>query len=142
MQAEKLFPCETSRGDTPLQKVIAMKTGKEVVDKYFEDKNNRRSSSLMSPKTGVQASKCTCKKAIYTPKPSGTQITEATFLQQLYEYEHAKETRTGTTATNPKSPQPSTIGIHNNSIKTTITRAVCKTCMPPYGLSVVVTANM
>jgi len=94
-----------------------MKTGKEAVDKYFEDKYNRRSSSPMSPKTGVQVSKCTRKKAIFKPKPSRKQITEATFLQQLYEYEHAKETLTGTTATNPKSPQPSTSGIHNNSIE-------------------------
>ncbi|KAH3712994.1 hypothetical protein DPMN_072756 [Dreissena polymorpha] len=27
IQPEKLFPCETFRKDTPLQKVIAMKTG-------------------------------------------------------------------------------------------------------------------
>ncbi|KAH3860713.1 hypothetical protein DPMN_023631 [Dreissena polymorpha] len=37
-----------------IEKVIAMKTGKEAVDKYFEDKYNRRSSSPMQPKTGVQ----------------------------------------------------------------------------------------
>ncbi|KAH3707613.1 hypothetical protein DPMN_067023 [Dreissena polymorpha] len=66
-----------------------MKTGKEAVDKYFADKYNRRSSSPMSPKTGVQVSKYTCKKAIF--KPSGKQITEATFLQQLNEYQHAKK---------------------------------------------------
>ncbi|KAH3712993.1 hypothetical protein DPMN_072755 [Dreissena polymorpha] len=96
----------------------------------------------MSPKTGVQVSKCTCKKAIFKPKPSGKQITEATFLQQLYEYEHAKETRTGTIVTNPKSPHPSTSGIHNKSIETALSDndmsdedsvvcCVCKSFYPP-----------
>jgi hypothetical protein len=104
---EKLFPCESFQDDNPVQKVKALRSGKEAVEEYLKQK--------MEKQPEIQcACKCKPKENITTtkrtkPKPSGRDITNPSFIDELTIYE--KENRAPQAKSPTNTPKPSTSGI-------------------------------
>ena len=103
--AEKMMPCEPFRDETPVEKVHAMRGGKEAVDAYFLKK--------MEGQQVERACDCkTKKKQTKRSKSGGKEITTAEFVEEMTAYETEKENVAPTkTASNLPSPRPSTSGI-------------------------------
>jgi len=117
--AEKMMPCEPFRDETPVEKVHAMRGGKEAVDAYFLKK--------MEGQQVERACDCkTKKKQTKRPKSGGKEITTAEFVEEMTAYETEKENVAPTkTASNLPSPRPSTSGI----TATRSTRPVAQLCL-------------
>ncbi|XP_060553673.1 uncharacterized protein LOC132714771 [Ruditapes philippinarum] len=117
---DKLFPCETFREEKPIEKVCAIKSGKEAVQEFLRLK----AENIKSPEP--DASKCHChkRKLFVKPKPGGRAITEDTYLDDMNKYETDKQAekenmvpKKGTSTALSKvlpqsSPRPSTSGVN------------------------------
>ena len=119
---EKLFPSESFREDRPVEKVKAMKQGKEAVETFLQMKSEKVTSKESKDSENC---KCTCKKSLncIRPKAGGKPITEDTFKDQLEDYESKKQKQNGTNKIKVQkkqnqqkeiceSPKPSTSGVH------------------------------
>ena len=119
---EKLFPCESFREDRPVEKVKAMKQGKEAVETFLQMKSEKVTSKESKDSENC---KCTRKRSLNSirPKAGGKPITEDTFKDQLEDYESKKQKQNGTNKTKVQkkqkqkkeiceSPKPSTSGLH------------------------------
>lgn len=122
IEVEKLYPCEAFRDETPIQKIVALKGGKEAVEEFFRVKFE--SGSNISQPTKNVSCNCDCsskhKSTNKKPNPGGREITDTSYLEKITAYEIEKETttprksRTDQICRQPqkaKSPQPSTSGI-------------------------------
>jgi hypothetical protein len=113
---EKLFPCESFRENEPIEKIKAIKSGKEAVDQFLKFKMEKRTEQIEYK----QCSKCRCSEK---PRPGGKAITEEQFLTCLADYDKTKESQATTEVkrskkskacppkSNKNSPRPSTSGI-------------------------------
>jgi hypothetical protein len=128
INSTKLFPSEVFRDNTPLQKIAALKSGKESVDKYLQMKAEGTADAPFK-ECGCR---CTCQGAeptrIKKPKASGREITTPEYLEAISVYIQEKEnkqpnknrnTSSKPTAakkliTSPElsSPKPSTSGLN------------------------------
>lgn len=107
--AEKLYPCEAFRDNTPLLKVKALQSGKEALDRYLEEK--------VSPSSVASTYPCNCKrKTTIKPSASGRELDQG-FLQEVELYQSQKENIPPSQS--PKQPSvklpcplPSTSGIN------------------------------
>jgi len=105
--SEKLMPCESFRDSTPLQKIKAVRAGKQAVDDYLQSKSE-------APTTNTS---CKCQKKMTTnpkSKPGGKMITSDAYIQEVETYDAQKKR---TDAVPPQnrlvitSPRPSTSGL-------------------------------
>ena len=106
---DKLFPCETFRTAAPLQKVMAMKTGRGAVDDFLVEMAEKKTPSCTCSCNCNKPS--TAKSTNPKPKPSGRVIKENDYIDELSVYEQARQT---TSASKPTtgSQTPSTSGIN------------------------------
>lgn len=82
---EKLFPAEGFREENPVDKIKAIKSGKEAVEEFIRMK--------LEPKKENSSCSCACKdkkKNMKRPKPGGKAITEDEFVQEIQDYENGK----------------------------------------------------
>ncbi|XP_053374341.1 uncharacterized protein LOC128546943 [Mercenaria mercenaria] len=110
---EKLIPCESFREDKPIEKVKAMKAGKDAVGEFLRIKEERQQREMCST--------CICgKKKVQKPNAAGTAITGDKYMEELEEYEKNKTINKAkaTQKTMPlDSPKPSTSGNNINRTK-------------------------
>lgn len=95
IEQDKLFPSEAFVDSTPIKKVIAIKSGKDAVEKYLQMKTETTKAS--SKPCGCICS-CsttdtpkTTKQRLSKPKPGGRDITNQSFIETLNLYEEEKE---------------------------------------------------
>ena len=87
---EKLYPTESYRDRNPIQKVQAMKGGKDAVESYLSkmyEKGDKDDTEKIS-----QHCQCCSKAANRSTKPraGGTAITERPYMEELTEYENER----------------------------------------------------
>jgi len=81
---EKLMPCEAFRDELPLQKVQALRGGKEAVLQYLQQK--------VAPTIPLEEQCCRCRQRKKSkPNHSGREITAEAFLQEVSTHEQEKE---------------------------------------------------
>ncbi|XP_053380044.1 jerky protein homolog-like [Mercenaria mercenaria] len=117
---EKLFPCESFREDRPLEKVAAIKSGKDAVEEFLRLKLESSQASQ------AELHQCQCKKRKVSakPKPGGRAITEDGYLEDIRTFAADKENVTPIKKSKqkpvpkklkfppPQSPRPSTSGMN------------------------------
>ena len=101
VKGEQLYPCENFREERPLEKVNAVKAGKEAVSEFLRIKEERKLAEVRVV--------CDCgkKKTSKTVSASGREITGETYMNEILTV-HAEKS---TANLSPSSPQPSTSGI-------------------------------
>jgi hypothetical protein len=111
---DRLLPCESFRDSTPLDKVAAIKQGKEAVQEYLSKKLAMSLSSAATTTT-------TTKQRVPSRRPptSGREITSDDYIQEVEVYESEKENRelakqsmASCNKRVPFSPRPSTSGLN------------------------------
>ena len=118
---EKLFPSECFREDQPLEKVKAIKTGKDAVEEFLKLKVERIQSAKSCQECNTCKNLKRSKESNVKPKPGGTAITEKEFTDKMKTYKDKNEVKKSTKCqkiqnkttlkTSPISPKPSTSGI-------------------------------
>ena len=89
VKQHKLYPSESFIEENPVQKLRALKSGKEAVEQFLLNKVEKQKPTLSC------TCKCTCNagkvKALVTkPKPGGAAITETEYLTVLEDYNNIK----------------------------------------------------
>ena len=121
---EKLYPTESYRDKNPLQKIQAMKRGKDAIEEYLSTKYEKK---LTENSDVTYHCPCCTKGNSRLSKPSagGKAITESTFIEEITAYETEKEQKLTKKSDknhnknhkNKSHEEPSTSGINNNNKK-------------------------
>lgn len=134
---EKLFPSESFTDSTPVEKVTAIKAGKEALERYLLLKAERKMNCCCDCHETPQSSNKTPSTSNSKPNPGGKAITEEEFVNAVEAHEKDKEnappskknvkktTKRQPSAlskcSQPKKPRvssqkPSTSGLHTNRV--------------------------
>ena len=87
---EKLFPSECFREDQPLEKVKAIKTGKDAVEEFLKLKVERIQSAKSCQECNTCKNLKRSKESNVKTKPGGTAITEKEFTDKMKTYKDKK----------------------------------------------------
>ena len=134
VEAHKLYPAEAFREVKSIEKVKALKKGKEEVEKFLKEKTDQMQKcevASFDKKTKIEISHRSKK-----PSPGGTAITEKEFTEKLEDYENNKssskckltkrqDSMSQQIQSNKckhinSSPKPSTSGINNSKLKASV----------------------
>lgn len=107
IQPESLYTCESFREEKPVEKVKAMKSGKEAVEKFLQSKEEE----LTANKSKHCRCQCSCKKRKTSNKPDagGKEITSDDYITCITNYENSRNNNQ-IEISKPVSPKPSTSG--------------------------------
>ena len=117
---DKLLPCESFREDKPLEKVKAVRAGRDAVEEFLRLKLEKQSMQAKEP------CNCACSKksnaSVTKPKAGGRAITDEDYIAAVIEYEQqktdnklntkSKKTQKPTNVDCDRSPQPCTSGLN------------------------------
>ncbi|KAH3696497.1 hypothetical protein DPMN_083962 [Dreissena polymorpha] len=134
VERTKLFPSKSFKDNTPVQKVKAMKKGKDAVEAYLQMKME----TAEIPPNKACGCACTCPKVenpknakprLSKPRPGEKNITDPSFMEILSQYDEHKDNMqkekgktienkrksTSSVIMDPLNPKPSTSGMGNVS---------------------------
>jgi hypothetical protein len=127
--SDKFFPCETFREEKPVEKVKAIKSGREAVEEFLRMKEDKMHGKGDASGLEEPAPKSCSKKRKFSSRPnaSGVAITGDTYLQELETLEKRQEeaiprnagTKPIHVAHKQASPKPSCSGLHLKKVSVT-----------------------